>query len=90
MAKKVGFLDKLGFFIRGGRRGSRKASRAGRRYIRGYDAAANNRHTETHFTDATNYDADSFITDSLATLRNRARYEVRNNCYAKGITDTRF
>ena len=38
---------------------------------------------------ATNKDADSLIAADLATLRNRARYEIRNNCYAKGIIETK-
>ena len=56
---------------------------------RNYDAAQTNRHTENHFLNATNKDADSLIAADLATLRNRARYEVRNNCYAKGIVETK-
>ena len=56
---------------------------------RTYDAAATNRHTSKHFINADNRDADSLISVSLETLRNRVRYEIRNNCYAKGIVETK-
>lgn len=56
---------------------------------RSYDAAAVNRHTIKHFLDADGRDADSVIREALPTLRNRARYEIRNNSYAKGITETK-
>lgn len=56
---------------------------------RSYDAAAVNRHTTKHFLDADGRDADSLIREALPTLRNRARYEVRNNSYAKGIVETK-
>lgn len=57
--------------------------------LRSYDAAAITRHTEQHFLLADGRDADSLIRADLATLRNRARYEIRNNSYAKGITETK-
>jgi len=56
---------------------------------RSYDAAATTRHTENHWLYADGRDADSLIRADLATLRNRARYEIRNNCYAKGIVETK-
>ena len=56
---------------------------------RSYDAAATNRHNENHWLYADARDADSLITQALPTLRNRARYEVRNNSYAKGILETK-
>lgn len=56
--------------------------------VRSYDAAATNRHTENHWLFADASDADSLIRLGLPTLRNRARYEVRNNSYAEGIIDT--
>ncbi|MHC4744941.1 MAG: phage portal protein [Planctomycetota bacterium] len=55
---------------------------------RSYDAAKTNRHNENHWADATAEDANALITASLETLRNRARYEVRNNSYATGILAT--
>ena len=56
---------------------------------RGYDAAKTTRHNEKHFLTADGRDADSLIVESLSTLRNRVRYEVRNNCYAAGIVATK-
>ncbi|NIP26665.1 MAG: phage portal protein [Phycisphaerae bacterium] len=56
---------------------------------RSYDAAAVNRHTAKHFLDADGSDADSLIREALPTLRNRARYEIRNNPYASGMTETK-
>lgn len=58
-------------------------------YMRKYDAAAINRHNTKHFLDADGSDADSLIRAALPTLRNRARYEIRNNSYAKGIVGTK-
>jgi len=58
------------------------------RLKRTYDAAKTHRHNQNHWTNATNDDANSIIGPSLGTLRNRARYEIRNNCYARGIVDT--
>lgn len=60
-----------------------------RRALRSYDAAAVNRHLSEHFVTADSRDADSLIRESLVALRNRARYEVRNNCYAAGVVDTK-
>lgn len=54
----------------------------------GYDAAATSRFNETHFLDADGSDAATLVRQSLETLRNRARYEVRNNGYAKGMVKT--
>jgi len=58
-------------------------------FLRTYDAAAINRHNIKHFLNADGRDADALIRESLPTLRNRARYEIRNNSYAKGITETK-
>jgi len=55
---------------------------------RHYDAAQTTRHNTNHWAHAATEDANSLIGVSLATLRNRARYEVRNNPYAKGILET--
>jgi len=55
---------------------------------RGYDLAKPSRHMDNHFAGVSNADADSLIGDSLDVLRNRCRYEVRNNTYAKGIVET--
>jgi len=53
-----------------------------------YDAASTSRHNARHWMYATAGDADSVISPNLTTLRNRARYEIRNNCNAKGIVET--
>jgi len=53
-----------------------------------YDAAATTRHNAKHWTYADGSDADSALSPDLPTLRNRARDEIRNNSYAKGIVDT--
>lgn len=58
------------------------------RVQRHYDAAQTGRHNEKHWADATGEDANALITASLETLRNRCRYEVRNNSYAMGILTT--
>ena len=55
---------------------------------RTYDAAQIHRHTQNHWINADAKDADSLITPALPILRNRARYEIRNNTYAAGIVDT--
>jgi len=56
---------------------------------RNYDAAQTTRYTQQHFLYADSRDADALIRADLATLRNRARYEIRNNSYAKGIVETK-
>ncbi len=61
-----------------------------RRYrVRQYDAAQTNITNKKHFLKATTSDADAVISPALQTLRNRARYEVRNNCYAAGMVQTK-
>lgn len=52
---------------------------------RSYEIAKPSRHWDNHFLTADNSDADSLIGDSLQKARNKVRYEVRNNSYAKGI-----
>lgn len=59
-----------------------------RNRIRSFDAASTGRINIAHFQRADGRDADAIIAADLATLRNRARYEIRNNSYAKGIVDT--
>ncbi|MGA2324292.1 MAG: phage portal protein [Sedimentisphaerales bacterium] len=54
----------------------------------GYDAAQTNKYNSEHWLKADGRDADSTILWDLRTLRNRARYEIRNNPYAKGISET--
>jgi lambda family phage portal protein len=53
-----------------------------------FDAAATNRLTEKHWQHASEFDIDTLIRGDLATLRKRARYEICNNGYGAGITDT--
>ncbi len=55
---------------------------------RSFDAAATDRHNENHWLWANAGNADSAIREGLSVLRNRCRYEVRNNSYAEGIIDT--
>lgn len=50
-----------------------------------YDAASDTRFREKYFENAKSGDADSDLLPELATLRNRARYEIRNNPYARGM-----
>lgn len=52
---------------------------------RSYDAAA----PANHFAHASGADANTLIYADLPTLRNRVRYEIRNNCYAKGMSITK-
>lgn len=56
---------------------------------RGWDAAANGRLTAKHWAGKeSTRDADSEAALARPTLRQRARYEIRNNGYAKGMTET--
>lgn len=55
---------------------------------RSYDIAKASRHFDNHFLYADNSDADNLISQSLEKVRNRCRYEVRNNSYAEGIVET--
>jgi len=50
-----------------------------------YDGAATNRIREKTWEDAGPGDADADLIPELATMRNRARHEIRNNPYARGI-----
>ena len=66
-------------------------TQSGRSYYsggHGYDAAETNRFNENHFLDADGSDIATLVRYSLETLRNRSRYEIRNNAYAKGMVDT--
>jgi len=58
--------------------------------IRGrYDAAQTTDDNKNHWLGADNLSPDAANTPSIRQmLRGRARYEVANNCYAKGIVDT--
>lgn len=60
----------------------------GKLRLRTYDVAKPSRHYDNHFALATGSDADTLIAESLETVRNRCRYEVRNNSYAEGIVET--
>ncbi len=64
-----------------------RKSRKSRGLMRSYDAAATSRHNQNHWLYATGGDADAVIAPDLATLRNRARYEIENNSFAKGIVE---
>ena len=54
-----------------------------------FDAAAVGRHQDNHFLYADGSDPDKTNIQELPILRNRARYEIRNNSYARGITETK-
>lgn len=62
--------------------------RSQRESTRYYEAAATDRHLEKTWTYATETDADAALVDYLPTLRNRCRYEMRNNSYCRGIAET--
>ncbi|MGD9791746.1 MAG: phage portal protein [Phycisphaerales bacterium] len=61
-----------------------------RRFIRaGFDSAVTNDANRKHWVNADGLSADSAASPEVRrTLRNRARYEVANNSYAKGIVLT--
>lgn len=54
---------------------------------RGYDNALDRRGTREHWRRATSGDADKEADAARPTLRDRARYEIRNNCFARGMVD---
>jgi len=54
----------------------------------GVDAAAANRHTDAHFADADGRPLAAVLGDDLTTVRDRLRYEIRNNGDGKGMVDT--
>jgi capsid protein len=54
----------------------------------GFDMAAENRHTENHYSDASNGDINVIISNDRATMQKRTRYEVRNNCILRGIRNS--
>jgi capsid protein len=54
-----------------------------------YDAAQTTDENRRHWTNADAFSADAVANPMVRrTLRNRARYEVANDCYAKGIVST--
>jgi len=55
---------------------------------RHYDAAQTTRHNSKHWLNATGDDANTLISPALAILRNRCRYEIRNNSYANGMINS--
>jgi len=69
--------------------GKRRPSRAGRitRFIRArFDAAVTNSENSRHWANADGLSADAAASANVRRiLRNRSRYEVANNSYAKGI-----
>ena len=71
-------------------RQKRKTRRPGPIVLRGrYDAAVTNADNIRHWANADGLSADAAASpDVRQTLRNRARYEVANNAYAKGIVLT--
>lgn len=54
----------------------------------GYEAAKTTRVNEGLWRDASAGEADIWLLHSLGTIRNRARYEMRNSGYASGIVET--
>ena len=74
---------------------SARPSRSGRRYpvarvVRArYDAASTNEDNRRHWANADGLSADAAASPAVRrVLRSRARYEVANNSYAKGIVST--
>ena len=67
-----------------------RAVRSGlRALLAGYDAAATNDENRRHWANADGLSADAAASPEVRRLlRNRARYEVANNSYAKGIVLT--
>ncbi len=60
-----------------------------RRVRGGFDSAQTTVHNQRHWSQADNLSADSAASPEVRkTLRNRARYEVANNSYARGIVLT--
>ena len=55
---------------------------------RRYDAASTNRHTEKHFQYANSGDANSKVGPAQQIVRNRTRYEIRNDPFASGMSQT--
>lgn len=51
-----------------------------------YVAANNNRHREKHWGDVTSTDADSDMASCQKIIRERSRFEMRNNSYARGVS----
>lgn len=70
--------------------GSGKAARRAVRFIRaGYDSARTTRENSKHWVNADGLSANAALSPGeRQTLRNRARYEVANNCYAAGLVRT--
>ena len=55
----------------------------------GYDSAATTNNNERHWANSDNLSADAAMNTAVRkTLRARSRYEVQNNCYARGIVNT--
>ena len=55
----------------------------------GYDAAETSTETSRHWSNADGYDAvTANAQGTREKLRKRSRYEVKNNCYARGIINT--
>ncbi len=76
----------FGFQIGRSPRKKVRLSEVGRQHH--YDAAATTRHNTKHWLPVTAGDANSAIAPAIGILRNRARYEMANNSYAKGIAET--
>ncbi|MFO0828017.1 MAG: hypothetical protein U0572_07680 [Phycisphaerales bacterium] len=54
-----------------------------------YDAASNSPENRRHWLNADSLSANAAQSPAVRrTLRDRSRYEVANNCYARGIVDT--
>jgi len=67
---------------------ARKTARSLWQAWRSYDSAKTTRVNRKHWTGATLGDADATILTALGTLRNRVRFEMRNNGYAEGMVET--
>lgn len=54
----------------------------------GIDASADNRYTEAHYKDADTRDINTVIEADISVVRQRCRYEIRNNSLLRGIVNS--
>lgn len=72
-----------------GRGLGKKERRPAGRALASYDVAVNTPNNERHWANADGLDADTSTNAFVRKkIRDRARYEIRNNTYARGIVDT--
>lgn len=62
--------------------------RLGNEVRAGIDASAENRYTDAHFKDADQRDINTVIEADISVVRQRCRYEIRNNPLLRGIVNS--